>query len=525
MSPEDRPGGGPGATPPIVGYARAISNHRRLCAAIILATIFGAVAWMATHGAKYEASSRLLVSPLAETDRSFVGVPVIRAQGAEPGRPVSTAAVLAEDSKVAVVASRRLDDALTPEAVEIAVEVIPVEDENIVELEATASSAEEAAAIADAYAAAVLAVRRDQLKPLIDAAIERTEAELAKVVDVDALQASELQGRLADLRLVEDGTDPTLTVVQRAGVPEGPRGPPRWLLLALALVAGIGFAAVAAVVIEILAPGAIDEEDELLRSYPLPILARVPKSPRDLAGRGLELTPETREAFRAVRGQLELHQGGGDGATRGGTAALHGVVAITSAMTGDGKTTAAVSLASVSAGMGPDVILFEADFRTPQVAERLGAKPERDLIALIATDDPLGTVATTVPGTRGVKFIPAPPPDNMVMVERLSELIPGILAERARREDAFVVVDTAALGEVSDALPIVAGADQVVVAVRMGHTTGTAIESLRSSLERAGVRPAGYVVFDSPLVGGARVERRRGPIRRRAERSYSSEGM
>lgn len=522
----ERSQGEPGATPPIVGYARAIANHRRLCVAIILATVLGAVAWMTTHGAKYEATARLLVSPLAETDRSFVGVPVIRAQGAEPGRPVSTGAVLAEDSNVPKVASRRLDDALTPEAVEIAIEVIPVEDENIIELKATAASAEEAAAIANAYAAAVLAVRRDQLEPLIDDAIERTEAELAKVIDLDTLQASELQGRLADLRLVRDGTDPTLSLAQAAGVPEGPRGPPRWLLLALALIAGVGFAAVAAVVIEILAPGAIDEEDELLRAYPLPVLARVPSSPRrDPASRGVDLDAGTREAFRAVRGQLELHRAGRDGAGRSGPPPLSGVVAITSAMTGDGKTTAALALASVSAGMGPDVIVFEADFRTPQVAARLGAEPERDLIALIATDDDLAGVATAVPGTRGLKFIPAPQPDNMLMVERLSELIPGILAERARREDAFVVVDTAALGEVSDALPVVAGADQVLVAVRMGHTTRTALESLRGSLERAGVRPAGYVVFDSPLAERARSDRRV-PIRlRRSERVYSSEGM
>ena len=511
----DPPEAGFVPTPPILGYARAIRAHLRLCVAIVFVAIFGAFAWISTHPEEYEATAQLLVTPLAEGDVSFLGIPVVRTQGSDPGRAVNTVASLAENGEILRLTSDRLDGFLTPSQVEAAVEVVAVEDENIVQITATRGSGEEAADIANAYAEAVLAARRDELEPIIADAIERTEAELSKLPDLEGLRASELQERLADLRFVEDGTDPTLSIAQVATVPSTSEGPPRWLLLVVTAIVGIALAAVTAIVIEVLAPGALDNEDDLLRAYPLPVLARVPRSPRRLPRRqrGLELSPQAREAFRSLRGQLELRQSDRlrEEDRPGGTGLLSGVIAITSATTGDGKTTTALSLARVTAAAGSDVIVLDADLRRPAVAERLGAAPDRDLTALLTADETLRGVATPAPGVDGLDFIPAPRTDNISMIERLGTLVPPLL-EQGVSDGSCVIVDTAALGEVSDALLILPAADQVVIAVRMHHTTHSDLHSLRDALERVDVLPVGYVVFDSQLAGG--VPRSRG-IRRR----------
>ena len=495
----------PSAVPPIIGYARAMRSHLGVCVAVILAAVGGAAGWMGTHPPEYESTTQLLVTPLPDGDSSFLGVPMIRSQGADPQRAVTTAAALAESGEILRLASEQLGGELSPDEIERAVEITPIEGENIVEITATATDAKQAAAIADAYVESVLVARQAELRPLIADAIRRAEAELAKLADREGLRANELEARLADLRSVDDGADPTLTVALVASVPTTPEGLPRWMILVIALAAGTALAAVTAILIELLAPGSVDNEDDLRRAYPLPILARVPRGSRrpPRSRPSLELSPQTREAFRGLRAQLELRRSDhpSDQARASRAGRLTGVVVITSPMTGDGKTSAALALGQVTAATGADVVILETDLRKPELAARLGIEPDRELIAILGASS-LQAVATPLPGADGLKFVAAPRIDDMSMIERVGALVPSLL-NRVANDDVCVIVDTAALGEVSDALPILPAADHVVVAVRMHRTTHAALLSLRDSLERAGVRPAGFVVFDSPAAGGS----------------------
>ena len=99
--------------------------------------------------------------------------------------------------------------------------------------------------------------------------------------------------------------------------------------------------------------------------YPLPVLARIPllKSSQ-LRGRqasGWHMLPAVREAFRTLMIQLGPHPEG----------RAH-VVMVTSASTGDGKTTSAVNLAAAAAASGDPVILLDFDLRKPDVGRTLG---------------------------------------------------------------------------------------------------------------------------------------------------------
>lgn len=510
--------------PPILGYVRAIRSHLWVCVAIVLMAVVGAGAWMATHPAEYEASSHLLVTPLPDGDSSFLGLPMIRTQGADPQRAVTTAATLAESDEAIRTTAAQVEGGISQDAVDRAIEITPIEGENIVEITATATNAGRAAAIANAYAESVLAARQAKLRPLVAEAIARSEAELAQLSGTSA-RASELEARLSDLRSIEDGVDPTLAVAQVTGVPTAPEGPPRWLLLVVALIAGIALAATTAILIELLAPGAIGDEDDLRRAYPLPVLARVPRGSGHLTGsrRGPRLDPNVREAFRTLRGQLELRQSDIASAQDSGPVVhpLTGVVVITSPSTGDGKTTAALALAQATAASGVDVVVLESDLRKPDLARYLEVDPVHDLTTLLDASVELRDVTTRSPAADWLKFVAAPRIGNMSMIERIGALMPKLLRESAD-DHACIIVDTAALGEVSDALLVLPTADHVVVAVRLHHTTHAALASLRDSIERAGVRPAGFVVFDSPVAGFVGRGRGRGLLRRgRLQRSAS----
>ena len=495
---------------PIIGYARAVRSHLALSIAIVAVAVVGAAGWLATHAPKYEASAKLLVNPVPDGDTSFFELPILRGSGAEPQRPVTTAATLIESPEAARRAARELDSGISPQQVTAAIEATARDGENIVEVTATAGNPDEAADIANTYVDAALAVRREMLEPRVDAAIERTRAELEALGDLNTERASELEARLSELQSIEDGTDPTLEVASPASAPDAPVGAPRWLILALALGGGITIAATTAIVIELLAPGAIGSEDDLLGLFPLPILARVPRDPtRSRRSPSIAGSPPAHEAFRMLRGQLEVRhraqRAGANGMGEG--SALSGTIAITSPMTGDGKTTVALGLGAVTAAAGNDVVVLEADLRRPRLATLLEIDPEHNLADLLVPDPDLDRVATRFSASGPLRVVPAPAANNMAMVERVGAGLPMLLAELAAG-DRCVIVDTAALGEVSDALALLARADHVVITIRLRHTSQAALISLRDSIERAGVKAAGFVVLDAPSTVTQRPEAR-----------------
>jgi Mrp family chromosome partitioning ATPase len=85
------------------------------------------------------------------------------------------------------------------------------------------------------------------------------------------------------------------------------------------------------------------------------------------------------------------------------------------------------------------------------------------------------------------------PRGNMATVETLVQRLPLLMAQ-ARRAADFVVVDSAPVGEVSEALRIAAICDQVVFVARPRHTDRRRLILARDLLERAGRSPVGMVL-------------------------------
>ena len=210
---------------PIIGYARAVRSHLALSIAIVAVAVVGAAGWLATHGL-IEASAKLLVNPVPDGDTSFFELPILRGSGAEPQRPVTTAATLIESPEAARRAARELDSGTSPQQVTAAIEATARDGENIVEVTATAGNPDEAADIANTYADAALAVRREMLEPRVDAAIERTRAELEALGDLNTERASELEARLSEPSRSRTGPTRRSRSRPRRARPTRPSEPP-----------------------------------------------------------------------------------------------------------------------------------------------------------------------------------------------------------------------------------------------------------------------------------------------------------
>jgi Mrp family chromosome partitioning ATPase/capsular polysaccharide biosynthesis protein len=462
-------------------YLRSLRAHRVLFGAVVLAVLAGSLAWLAVRTPEYQASAQLLINPLPQEDETFLGLSVIRDSG-DPTRTIQTAATLLHSSDAAGLTARRIGGGATADDVLRAVEVQAEGQSNIVAITAHADDAAEATRLANTFAQSTLDVRAAALRKDIDRLVQRLED---GTLGTDAAARADVEGRLATLKAARTSGDPTTLLAGTASVPSAPEGAPAWLIAALALLAGLILATGAALLMETLTPRRLREEDELAVVDDVRVLARVPALPR--AWKRLRRTSPlvvpspVQASFRGLQLQLAMQDGN------------HQTMLFTSASAGDGKTSSVVDFALELADGDAEVILFDLDLRKPMLAQALGVSAQTSLEAALAPGGQLGDALVPVPGLPSISLVPGVADTRLATLELIGERLPDLLAE-ALAMAAYVLIDTAPLGEVGDALRLVGAVDDVLVVVRLDHTSLASVEVVEELLRRARKPATGYIV-------------------------------
>jgi capsular exopolysaccharide synthesis family protein len=482
------PGGGPRSRADVgdsalSSYLRAIRSHVPLVIAVMIATLLVALAWGQLRTPTYEASAQMLITPLAGDDTAFIGMPYVRDTG-DPPRTLQTAATLVDSPRAAQLAASRLGHGWTQAKVQSAVTVTPEGQSSIVDITGSSDSAKDSAHVANTFAQAVIDSRTRQLQPLIDRAMQSTRAQLSRLAP-GSPSAQTLAQRVRQLEDVR-GDDPTIAISQVASPPVSASGIGTSLLAVLALIVGLALGTLAAFVVDLVRPRRIADEEELLGLYRLPVLARIPVLPRRARRRAaaspLVIPPTVREGFRTLQVQLELQPG------------RHRSILFTSASSGDGKTTSAVNFAVELVGAGKRVILLDLDLRKPDVGRSLEVSPRMALPALLDEGTRLESALVDVAGVAGLQVLPLTPGDGFPALERLIARLPDLVAEALSLAD-YVVIDTAPVGEVSDALKMTGAVDDVLLVARIANTRLASFETMRELLERTRNTPTGIVLI------------------------------
>ncbi|MGD0196617.1 MAG: P-loop NTPase [Solirubrobacteraceae bacterium] len=206
------------------------------------------------------------------------------------------------------------------------------------------------------------------------------------------------------------------------------------------------------------------------------------------------------EALRALRISLNL-----SGGKRGVRSLL-----ITSAMPGEGKSTAARNLALVCAEGGERVLLIDADLRRPSVPRMFGIDSEVGLTHVLAGSTSPGHAVVRVferthePQANGSNGdVATRPTFNAPIVGTggsLDVLTHGDLSDSsltlfgsrametllasARDQYDIVIIDSAPLLAVTDTIPLMSQVDGVVIVARLGVTTRDAAARLNDTVGR-----------------------------------------
>jgi capsular exopolysaccharide synthesis family protein len=448
-------------------YFHAIKRHWRVVLLVTAAAVALAALTIAHAGAKYSASASVLVTPLPEGDAGF------------------TAAALVDSPNAAAATAKQLGAPWTVQSVSDAVSVTPRGASDVLAVTAQASSTGTAERLANSFATHAVGYRASVVQAEIAASINQLQARLTALrsaADATA-EAQTLASGIEQLRAVQGtGREPTLSVSQTA-VSATRTGASKTLILLLALIGGFALASVAALALDTFS-GPVRDREEIERLFALPVLAAMQEVPGRGGSRSLPpwlLPPVVFEQLRMLRVQLSM------------LGAEKPVVMVTSAAAGDGKTTVAAGLAAAFAEAGKQVIIMDLDLRKPDLPQLLqaGTAEQNGTEDGMAGFNPAG-VPLDVSALPGVRIVQAPKGD-VKSFEMLAKRLPALLAQ-ARRAADVVVIDTAPVGEVSEALVVARMCDHVVVVARPRHTNRRRLVLTRDLLQRAGASVVGLVL-------------------------------
>jgi capsular exopolysaccharide synthesis family protein len=360
------------------------------------------------------------------------------------------------------------------------------EKTEFITITATAGSGERAAEIANSVAKALRLTRERAGINRVDVAIGNVEKELSQLPPGEQLQRSQLSEKLQGLRALRAAQSENTQVVEAGAVPTAAVSPNPKRNAILAFVVALLIAAGAVALAERLDRRLHDSRD-VERLTGTPLLAQIPSS----AFPGSAPDPQLPIVFQTLRDSLTYFNVDQRLAS----------LLVISPLKGDGKTSVSTNLAVAFARSGKQVILVDADLRSPQVSSRMGTPPMPGLSEVISGSseiqdalceiEPFGSYLRVLPGGS----IP-PNPSEMLGSARMST----ILAELSEMSD-LVLIDSAPVLVVSDAFPLFEQVAGIVGVSRLEQTPREAITRAIEVASSAGGRVLGMVATGAKQPG------------------------
>lgn len=326
------------------------------------------------------------------------------------------------------------------------------------------------------------------------------------VTDDEARQASLMSNAVADqfARVITElerpdgkkATSPVrLTVTEPASVPSAPASPNTMLNVAFALVVSLLLGMGLGVALETLDTSVRDAKalTECLASAGGPaVLSAIVQDTR-AARHPVSLRDDTHspraEGFRKLRVNLQFAD----------VDQQPKVIAVTSPLPREGKSSVSVNLAAILAEEGAKVCLIDCDLRRPSVAAALGLVRDAGLTtALVGRAEPRELLQSA--GSFSVLTSGMIPPDPTRLLG--SDQFASLLRSLAEEFD-HVVVDTPPVLPFADTPAMAPAIDGYLLVARAGKTSRAQVVDALRVLERVNVPVLGAVLNAAPMRGEA----------------------
>ena len=468
-------------------FLHTLGERRWLILATAAIVVAIATLQSAAQDDEYEAVSKVLVGQTDPVNALFPGAGADR----DAERVTRNNQELIELETVADRVRERQtgDDTLSSEQLLDRVDTEIEEDSDVISIKVRDEDSERAADLANAFARQYARFRERASGRSLERAIGRAQIEL------DELQGDELasprgrtiERRLSDLEIAAALQSGSVEVVKLASTPDDPVAPRPFLTFLIALPIGLLLGLLLAGLVSYL-DRRLKREEQVEAITQLPVVASIPRRSERLvrrkAGGGVWADPVEAEAYSRLATNLRFFNFDRNVKT----------VLVTSAIPEEGKTTVTLRLAAALAGAGQGVLAIEADLRRPTFTDYfsiqfphglsgvlIGSTPFEDVVTRVHTSYALAAPTeegdeawTTAPFIEVVPAGVIPPNPTELLA---SNALQQVLKEAESHADV-VLVDSAPLVPVGDAVPIANAVDGVLLVVKLG-------ESRRDELRRA----------------------------------------
>ena len=470
----------------------------------------------------------------AETSSSFVTYRATATLVATPSNDIQlnlpTVALFATLGVVPQLAATRLDYPGDPQALAATVTTSVSTETNTLTLSSTGDRANAVARKVNVFAEELISYfersDREEAQSQLRALDRTLNAYVTRIKDLDrkialnpgadsALMArrgglqAHYEGLVSAAATLEDqlvSTAPIELLQPGVAVPETssgfapPTSPTNRLLVGGLLGLGLGFAL--ALIVERL-DSRLRTREQAEDALRLPVLAEIPtlawhRRKDHTVLSAVEPGSATAEAYRSLRSAVLLlkPKPAHGHPTQEATLTSSSVILVTSPRPADGKSSTVANLAVVMAESGRSVLVLSLDFRNPSIHDYLDTPDGTGLSDLLIADRPedLENVVRDTPFT-GVRIA-----TSGQETSHPGALLAGAgrLISEARYLADVVLIDTAPLLAMSDAVDLSPHVDAALVVTRANRTTTAQARAAHRLLSRLGVPALGAV-----LIGGS----------------------
>ena len=317
--------------------------------------------------------------------------------------------------------------------------------------------------------------------------------ELEREAEVARLNWQTLRTRSRETAQLTELAEPDARVADPAAIPTAPAFPNKALNLFLGVLLGVGAGGLAVTLAEVFDNGMRTGED-VERHTDARLISMIPelapgkltdgRPPQDyLVDKPLSAFAE---GYRTVRSALALQAEDGPK-----------VVAVTSAVSGEGKTVSALCLARIAALSGDRAVLIDCDVRrrvlSQMVLAEAGEADEARGLAEVLTGRVPVRTAIRRDALTELDVLPVSE-DRSGTGDLFGSNRFGALLDRLRQDYDLIVLDTAPLTAVADTRLAVRAADVAVLFVRWKETPVPLVRAAAKVLAETGTKLAGAVL-------------------------------
>ncbi|CAN5439696.1 hypothetical protein BH09BAC1_BH09BAC1_01200 [soil metagenome] len=297
----------------------------------------------------------------------------------------------------------------------------------------------------------------------LDRRYKLTEGIYLSLLDKQAQYAIARAGIVSDYIILEGAST--------ADVPTSPKKAIIWIIsLSIAFILSILI-----IVFRYLLHTAITSIDDIKSRTKAIILGMVPTVYSEIPSTSIVVNQNPKsivsEALRSLRSNMQFISAGDQPKT----------IAITSTISGEGKTFIAINLGAIIAFLNKKVIILDLDMRRPRLSKIFNVPNDKGMSTILINKHGLEECIrdTEISNLKFITSGPIPPnPAELILSEKLKEVV-----EELKKEYDFILFDTPPLGLVTDGLEVIKNADYPIYIFRADYSDKAFITNLDKLIE------------------------------------------